>query len=155
MNSCYQTESQLQIQVQPLKNHYSRDKWWWERKDCFIQEASNLGRWWTKVSKLIFPIQRTAEGFKGEGMGSGKRGYVQEKQVPRWLLVCQCDPEQTYWQQQQLFLNVVRLYLLGKFGPLLLKASDLHISRKVGQFCYRSRDMLACKECISLKQVSP
>ena len=31
----------------------------------FIQEAGNLGRWWTKISKTIFTGQVKVEGFKG------------------------------------------------------------------------------------------
>lgn len=57
---------------------------------------------------------------------------MEEKQVPRRLVVCQHDPEQTYWYPWQLFLNVVRPYLLVKFGSSLLKSSGLQISRKVG-----------------------
>lgn len=51
------------------------------------------------------------------------------------------DPEQTCWHQRQLFPNVVRPHLLGKFGRSLLKARGLQISRNVDQFSHRPRGL--------------
>ena len=34
------------------------------------------------------PIQGQPEGFKGEGLGKGRGGCAQEKQVPGWSVVC-------------------------------------------------------------------
>ena len=59
---------------------------------------------------------------------------MQEKQVPRQLVVRRPGPEQTCWHQWQLFSNAVGSYLLGKSGPSFLKAS-LQASGKVGQSC--------------------
>ena len=62
----------------------------------------------------------------------GKEGGVSVAEAgAQAIVVCQCDPEQTCWHQPQLFLNVVRLYLLRKFGSSLLKVSGLQISRKI------------------------
>lgn len=54
---------------------------------------------------------------------------MQEKQVPRRVVICGRDPEQTS-HQWQLFQKADRPCLLGKCSPPLLKASSLHISRK-------------------------
>ena len=84
-----------------------------------------------------------------ERQGKRKCGYMEERQVPRWLVLCGHDPEQTCWYHWQLFLNVVRHYLLGQFGPSLLMASGLQVSRKVLLQTKGLRS--ANKECISLK----
>lgn len=55
---------------------------------------------------------------------------MQEKQVRRQLVVCGHDTQKTCWHPGQLFSNIGRSYLLGKFGPSLLKASGLQIPRK-------------------------
>lgn len=40
---------------------------------CFIEAAGNLGRWWTNISKTIFPIQVKLESWRGlrEGKDRG------------------------------------------------------------------------------------
>lgn len=43
--------TKLRFDYLPLESDYFRDKYWWERKDCFIQEASILGTRWTHVQK--------------------------------------------------------------------------------------------------------
>lgn len=48
------------------------DKRWWERKDLFTQRASSLGRWWTNVSKVIFPVLGKLETLKGKTWGKGR-----------------------------------------------------------------------------------
>ena len=42
----------------------SRDKSWRKRKNCFILEASNLGRWWTNVLRLSSSCQLGDKAFK-------------------------------------------------------------------------------------------
>lgn len=58
-----------------LESQYSRDKWWVERKSCFIQEASNLGRWWTDVQRPSQKFQTKQKSFKGEE-GGYSRSYL-------------------------------------------------------------------------------
>lgn len=54
---------------------------------------------------------------------------MQEKQVPRRLVVFRCESEQACWYPSLLFLNLVRPRLWGKMGPSLLKATSLQTSR--------------------------
>ena len=57
------------------KGGYSRDKYWWKRKSCFIQEPSNLGRWWANVLSPSPSCQLGDKGFKGR-VREGAAGHV-------------------------------------------------------------------------------
>lgn len=85
------TGSQLRFGCSVLENQYPRDKWWWGKNSCFIQEGGNLGTGWVKVSKTIFFIQGKPERFQERGTEKGG-GYVQKKQVLRPLVFCLHDP---------------------------------------------------------------
>lgn len=39
----------------PFESQYSRDKCWWERKGCFIEEVGNLEKWQINVSNTHLP----------------------------------------------------------------------------------------------------
>lgn len=58
-----------------------------------------VGKEWLLYSGSLQLGKVVDEGLKdhlphpGEGMGKGRGFYVLEKQVPRWLVVCQPDPE--------------------------------------------------------------
>ena len=57
------------------KGQYLRDKCWQKRKSCFIQEASNLGRWWTNVLRPSPTCQLGDKCFKGS-LREGAAGYM-------------------------------------------------------------------------------
>lgn len=79
------TGSTLRFNCLLIEYQYSRDRRWWGRRSCLIQEASNLERWWTNASKSILPIPRKLEGFKGEKVKGG--GCNVQKKVPRQLVI--------------------------------------------------------------------
>lgn len=82
------------------------------------------------------------------------KGEVKEKQVARWLVICQHDPEQPCRHLWQLFLKMVRTYFLEKwfFTPQGHQSTNLKESWLVLQIKgLRS----ANKECISLKHINP
>ena len=53
--------------VPNLKGQYSREKCWWKRKSCFIQEASSWGRWQTNVLRPSPSCWLGVKDFKGSG----------------------------------------------------------------------------------------
>ena len=57
------------------KGQYSRDKGWWKWKSCFIQEASNLGRWWTNVLRPSPSCQLGDRGLK-DSVSEGAAGCM-------------------------------------------------------------------------------
>ena len=118
-------------------------------KECSLcSRTDNLGRWPSNVPKTIFPVQAKLESFKGEVLKTGEAGAQ--------FVICRHDPELICWYQWQLFSNVIRCYLLGKFGLSLPKASGLQISRKFRLVWLQTKGLRsASKECISLRQVNP
>lgn len=70
----------------PLENQYLRDKRWREKKGCFMQGASNLGRRWTADGspKAMFSRPGGAGGFSRGGYENRDRegACVQERRVP-------------------------------------------------------------------------
>lgn len=93
-------------------------------------------------------------------MKNGERGHsdchIQEKLAPRQLVVCRHDPEEARWHRWQLFSNVIRCYLLERFGSSLLKASGLQISRKSRLVWLQTNGLRpASTKGISLRQVNP
>ena len=82
------------------------------------------------VAKTVFPVQGKPEDLNGKAW-ENEGVCMQEKQVPRQLVRCQHDAEQTRWHPGELFSSVVRPYLLGRCGSSHSKANGLQISRKV------------------------
>ena len=65
-----------------------------------------------RPSSSSWQSQRTSKGKvweKGGGLCVGEEGAQ--------VVSCMYDPEQTCWHPWKLFSDVIRPYLLGKFGP--------------------------------------
>ena len=54
-----------QVQLLATRQANSRDRCWWKRKSCFIQQPSSVGRWWTSVLRPSPSCRLGDRGFIG------------------------------------------------------------------------------------------
>lgn len=78
----------------------TRDKWWWEKKVCFIREA---GKMVDCCLKGLLPCLEESQRVLKKKKWVEGGGWGQESQASRWIVIPRYDPQQKRWHRWPLF----------------------------------------------------